>query len=74
MVLTKDSEIDLGRRDALKAIGAGILAASEGVSVSAGATAQPAARPHLMLAGDENGLLASTTNITSACRSVLPAL
>ena len=42
MALPKEPEIDSGRRDALKTIGAGALAATEGVSLFAGA-ATPAA-------------------------------
>ena len=42
MAIPKESEIDIGRRDALKTIGAGVLAASEGVSLFASA-ATPAA-------------------------------
>src|SRR5215471_9796205 len=42
MAISSKSEINIGRRDALKTIGAGVLAASEGVSLFAGA-ATPAA-------------------------------
>src|SRR5499427_4274778 len=56
MALPKESEINTGRRDALKTIGAGVLAASEGVSLFASATTPAAsAAPTLDTSKAANG-------------------
>src|SRR5215831_16517875 len=56
MAVPEESEINIGRRDALKTIGAGVLAASEGASLFASAAAPAAgATPTLDASKAENG-------------------
>src|SRR5215510_4230593 len=55
MAIREESEINIGRRDALKNIGAGVLAASEGASLFASAAAPAAGATPTLDASKANG-------------------